>query len=101
MPTYGNGQPLPAPGGASKEVITLTYRNPATKYDPTIAEGRLLRKGEVIAITGLSETTLWRREQEGRFPARVRVTQRMTSWYASDVYAWLADPVGYRREVSA
>ena len=35
---------------------------------------RILRQSEVLAITGLGRTTLWRLEKRGEFPARRRIT---------------------------
>ncbi|MDQ2069196.1 helix-turn-helix transcriptional regulator [Natronospira bacteriovora] len=61
---------------------------------------RLCRKAEVIARTGLSDTSIWRREKEGRFPPRIRLGARCTVWRACDLEQWLADPAGYQREVA-
>jgi len=58
---------------------------------------RLLRKPEVVARTGLSVTTIYRRELEGRFPARIHLGDRITVWRGSELAEWLADPTGYRR----
>ncbi|ABI56414.1 helix-turn-helix transcriptional regulator [Alkalilimnicola ehrlichii MLHE-1] len=68
-----------------------------TAQNATACPSRLMKKREVIDVTGLSESTIWRREQEGRFPPRIRLGQRMTVWRESDVHEWLADPVGYQQ----
>ena len=52
---------------------------------------RRLRK--VLKYTGLSETTLRRRIQDGLFPAPGAARRRQVAavgWYAADVKAWVA-----------
>lgn len=39
-------------------------------------------------MTGLSRTTLWRYERDGKFPASVQLGSR-NAWYERDVHAWL------------
>lgn len=57
---------------------------------------RLLRFPEVHIRTGLSESTLRRREAKGTFPSRVPMSAKMVGWYESEVMRWMDDPVGYR-----
>ncbi len=51
-------------------------------------EIRILRRAEVQRITGLSATTIWRRERDGAFPKRRRLGPRAVGWLASEVLAW-------------
>jgi prophage regulatory protein len=51
---------------------------------------RILRKPAVIAMVGLSYTTLWRQYRAGRFPAPVRLSPGAVGWRESDITAWLA-----------
>lgn len=51
---------------------------------------RILRQSEVLAITGLGRTTLWRLEKRGEFPARRRITGNIVGWLASEVEEWIA-----------
>jgi prophage regulatory protein len=37
---------------------------------------RIMRLSEVKAVTGLSKTTIYRFEKEGRFPSRVSLGER-------------------------
>ena len=52
-------------------------------------QDRFLRADEVIALSGLSRTTLWRLEGTGDFPARRRLSINAVGWLKSEVEAWL------------
>lgn len=41
-------------------------------------------------ICAISRAQLWRLVAEGRFPAAVKLSPRVTVWRASDVHAWLS-----------
>lgn len=58
-------------------------------------EDRLLRFPEVFVRTGLSESTIRRREMKGTFPRRVTLGPRAIGWYESDVVSWVSNPNGY------
>ncbi len=49
---------------------------------------RLLRLPEVLRMTGLSRSTLYRLIGEGRFPAPVRIGPRAVAWRERDVLEW-------------
>ena len=51
---------------------------------------RLLRFPEVRARTGISRSTVWRRERAGDFPRHVRVSPNVVAWVESDIDAWIA-----------
>ncbi|MEE9250365.1 MAG: AlpA family transcriptional regulator [Alphaproteobacteria bacterium] len=53
-------------------------------------EARMLRVPEVMARTGLSRTTLWRRVRAGTFPAPIQLGENSIGWPASEITAWLA-----------
>lgn len=57
---------------------------------------RLLRFKAVIARTGLSTTTINRREASGTFPRREHIGVRCVAWYESDIDDFVADPLRYR-----
>ena len=57
---------------------------------------RLLRFKAVMARTGLSTTTINRREAAGSFPKRERIGIRSVAWYESDIDDFVADPLCYR-----
>ena len=50
---------------------------------------RLMRQNEVIARTGLGRTTVWRKEQEGTFPKRRRITDSTIGWLESEISEWI------------
>lgn len=50
---------------------------------------RLLSEKEVLAVTGLSRTTLWRMQNEGAFPMRIRKGKRGVAWKESTVTEWI------------
>ena len=53
---------------------------------------RILRIPEVVEVTGLSRTTIWRRVKSGDFPPPVRLgslATRSVGWPESKVEGWL------------
>ena len=50
---------------------------------------RIMRLNEVKAVTGLSKTTIYRFEKEGRFPSRVSLGERSVGWFENDVEGFL------------
>ena len=67
-----------------------------TEAPPGDEPDRILRLKAVLAMTGLSRTTLYRRIALGRFPRPVRISERCAGWRASAVRTWMRDPSGYR-----
>ena len=60
---------------------------------------RIIRLKTVLARTGLSRTTLYRKMGEGTFPRQVKISVHGAGWRESAVNRWIADPVSYREEV--
>ena len=53
---------------------------------------RMMRIPEVVEVTGLSRTTIWRRVKSGDSPAPVRLgsmATRSTGWPESKIEGWL------------
>ncbi len=50
---------------------------------------RVIRMKAVKELTGLSETSIWRREQDGVFPMRRNLGGRAVGWFYDEVQAWL------------
>jgi prophage regulatory protein len=48
-----------------------------------------MRLNEVKAVTGLSKTTIYRFEKEGRFPLRVSLGERSVGWFEDDIQSFL------------
>lgn len=53
-------------------------------------KAEIIKRSEIILMTGLSSTTLWRLEKEGRFPARIPLSVNRVGWRRSEIEAWLA-----------
>jgi prophage regulatory protein len=49
----------------------------------------ILRTTDVIRLTGLSRTTLWRFERSGKFPARLRLGPNSVGWLDHEVRQWI------------
>ncbi|MCP1470913.1 prophage regulatory protein [Sphingobium sp. OAS761] len=60
---------------------------------------RIIRMKTVLARTGLSRTTLYRKMGEGTFPRQVKISVHGAGWRESAVNRWIADPAGYREEL--
>ncbi len=50
---------------------------------------KVIRLREVVRLTGLAASTIWRREQEGVFPPRFHLGGRAVGWLYEDVVNWL------------
>ncbi|MGL1959459.1 MAG: AlpA family phage regulatory protein [Colwellia sp.] len=57
---------------------------------PESSQERILRIEEVVKLTGISRTTIWRKERTGDFPARVPLSSSIVGWRASDISNWIA-----------
>ena len=72
-----------------------THRRPRTKahsaqIGAASARGRFLRLHDMIASTGLSESTIRRRVEKGEMPKPVALTKRCVGWWEGDFLAWAA-----------
>ncbi|WP_213981051.1 AlpA family phage regulatory protein [Sphingomonas sp. dw_22] len=61
---------------------------------------RIIRLKAVLARTGLSRSTLYRKIGDGTFPRQIPISIHGAGWHESAVDRWIADPVGYREETS-
>jgi len=59
---------------------------------------RIIRMKTVLARTGLSRSTLYRKIAEGTFPRQIPISVHGAGWHESAVNRWIADPVAYREE---
>lgn len=44
---------------------------------------------EVVSVSGLSRTTIYRLEKSGKFPARYRLSPGRVGWLESDIDQWI------------
>jgi len=59
---------------------------------------RIIRLKTVLARTGLSRSTMYRKIAEGTFPSQVKISIHGAGWRESAVNRWIDDPVSYRNE---
>ncbi|HMS20367.1 MAG: AlpA family phage regulatory protein [Sphingomonadales bacterium] len=59
---------------------------------------KIIRLKTVLARTGLSRSTMYRKIKEGTFPCQVRISIHGAGWRESAINCWIDDPVGYRNE---
>jgi prophage regulatory protein len=57
---------------------------------------RIIRLKTVLARTGLSRSTIYRKIAEGSFPAKIKISTHGTGWHESDINRWIIDPAGWR-----
>lgn len=57
---------------------------------------RIIRLKTVLARTGLSRSTLYRKIAEGTFPAQIKISVHGAGWRESSVNTWISDPATYR-----
>ena len=57
---------------------------------PRAPPPRMLRFAEVIKVTGLSRTTIWRRVRSGKFPAPLSLGENSCGWPEPAITEWLA-----------
>ncbi|MDR7033118.1 AlpA family phage regulatory protein [Mesorhizobium sp. BE184] len=58
---------------------------------------RIIRSRTVLARTGLSRSTMYRKIAEGTFPAQIKISINGAGWRESDVNRWVEDPVSWRQ----
>lgn len=60
-----------------------------TMFNPRPMPSPLLRLPAVLALTGLSRSTIYRLMQEDTFPKGVKPTPRTIAWRSHDIAAWI------------
>ena len=61
-----------------------------------LSDTGFLRLPRVIALTGLSKSTIYSLCATGRLAKPLRVTRGASAWRVEDVRAFIADPTGSR-----
>lgn len=62
----------------------------------TLVNDNIVRLPEVKRRTGLSRTTIYRRQAVGTFPSSVKLGENCVGWYERDINTFVADPMGWR-----
>jgi predicted DNA-binding transcriptional regulator AlpA len=55
---------------------------------------RVLRLNEVVQVTSLSRSTIWRLESAGQFPRRISLSGHRVGWLENDIDQWIASRRG-------
>ena len=55
-----------------------------------IEPDKLIRLRDVLGLTGLSRSTLYRKKRAGDFPESVQLGERVVAWWQSEVREWMA-----------
>lgn len=75
------------------QLLGYLLENVTENTVPVLAQSslpeRIIRAKEVVVMTGLSRTTLWRMEKAGDFPARVALGVGSVGWRYSEVSSWI------------
>ena len=50
---------------------------------------QILNVKDVSLITTLSRVTIWRLEKEGKFPPRIKISQKRIGWRKDEVAKWI------------
>ncbi|HDZ9156520.1 TPA: AlpA family transcriptional regulator [Vibrio cholerae] len=58
---------------------------------------RLIRFREVLAMTGLSRSSMYRFIEENQFSTQVQLGGRAVAWVESEVQEWIAQRITNRR----
>lgn len=56
---------------------------------PSLQAETVLRLPQVVALTGLSKSTIRRMEERGEFPQRRQISVRAVGWHSSAVAAFI------------
>ncbi|MER9298059.1 AlpA family phage regulatory protein [Mesorhizobium sp. M0621] len=54
---------------------------------------RIIRLKTVLARTGLSRSTIYRKIADGTFPAQLRISTNGAGWHESEINRWVDDPI--------
>lgn len=57
---------------------------------------RIIRLKEVMVMTGLGRSTIYKLQAEGKFPKSIPLSERAIGWYAFEVEAWLQEKLDAR-----
>ena len=57
---------------------------------------RIIRLRTVLARTGLSRSTIYRKIAEGTFPAQIKISANGAGWHESEIDRWVANPLAWQ-----
>ncbi len=57
---------------------------------------RIIKLKEVMSMTGLGRSTLYKLQAEGLFPQSVEISERAVGWVMSEVQDWIQSRIDSR-----
>tara|TARA_Y100001938_G_C8043396_1_gene407455 strand:+ start:68 stop:277 length:210 start_codon:yes stop_codon:yes gene_type:complete len=57
---------------------------------------KILKCKDVLQITSLSTSTMYRMIQDNRFPAPIKLSTHAAGWIESEVYEWISEQMAKR-----
>jgi prophage regulatory protein len=76
--------------------FAMIFHRPLPKTPASKATPAFYRLRDVVRITALSRSTIYRRIDEGRFPAPVHLGGRASAWPSAALQQWIDNPETYR-----
>ncbi len=73
----------------------MFLHKPLPKQSISKAPPAFYRLRDVVRITALSRSTIYRRISEGRFPPPVHLGGRASAWSSAVLQQWIDNPEGY------
>jgi len=64
-------------------------------------EHHILRLKDVIAMTGLSRSTIYLRMEQDKFPQQINLGSRAVGWISSEIKEWIEERIRESRLVEA
>lgn len=62
----------------------------------SLPDNAILRIRDVMALTNLARSSIYREMERGRFPKQFKITAYAAGWRLGDVRQWLAAPAAWR-----
>ncbi|MBF4433262.1 AlpA family transcriptional regulator [Vibrio anguillarum] len=59
---------------------------------------KVIRLKEVIELTGLSKSTIYRLTESNKFPKQLSLGERSVGWLESEVKEWLENRINDRKQ---
>jgi prophage regulatory protein len=79
-----------------RQETAMLFHQSLPKPNLSKAPPAFYRLRDVMRISALSWSTIYRRISEGRFPAPIHLGGRASAWPSADLQTWIDDPEGYR-----
>ena len=73
----------------------MIFHLPLSRPNSSKASPAFYRLRDVVRITALSRSTIYRRISEGRFPPPVHLGGHAAAWPSALLQTWIDDPNGY------